>query len=531
MPRDGSGVYSTPAGTTAVPDTTIESAKYNANVNDVAQDLNTPRPIVAGGTGATSAVIARQNLKAEACKQIVADYANTIFEAGSFSSVAGVNGAPVAGHAFSGICYLTDANNMFLEARDQDDASQPGRLYVRQMKAGVWSAWKIDFDAAALTTQFVDVAGDTMTGDLTLKGDPSTALMAAPKQYVDTAPNAVRYDVTQTLTAAQKLQACDNIGVQRKNYIINGGMVISQENGSTPGTTVNYYPVDQFFVNFANGGSCSVAQVASLTPSGSPNRLRYTVTAADASLAATDVAYIETRLEGYRVADLKAGTAAARTVTLQFGVKAPAGTYSVVLWNGAGNRSYISEYVITAGENNTDTIKSVTVTLDTAGTWARDNSAGLRVVWGLMAGLNFQGTVGVWGSVNAVGSSNQFNFMGTNGNVFELFDVSLTEGSIAPLFREVADPAASLTACQRYYNVFSSLMLSGYNGAGLAIYETYTYPTMRTAPSLGISNPTPSNVTSIAADAVNANNALIHAIMVASGGGTISFNMALNARM
>ena len=54
MPRDGSGVYSQPYPD-VVSGTTIESAKYNGNVNDVEQDLNTPRPIVAGGTGATNA--------------------------------------------------------------------------------------------------------------------------------------------------------------------------------------------------------------------------------------------------------------------------------------------------------------------------------------------------------------------------------------------------------------------------------------------------------------------------------------------
>ena len=61
-PRDGSGIYHRPVGTDAVPDTTIESSKYNTNVADVEQDLNTPRPIVAGGTGASSADQARQNL-------------------------------------------------------------------------------------------------------------------------------------------------------------------------------------------------------------------------------------------------------------------------------------------------------------------------------------------------------------------------------------------------------------------------------------------------------------------------------------
>jgi len=62
MPRDGSGIYTTPAGTTAVPDTTIESTKYNNNVADVAADLNAPRPIIAGGTGANNAVDAANNL-------------------------------------------------------------------------------------------------------------------------------------------------------------------------------------------------------------------------------------------------------------------------------------------------------------------------------------------------------------------------------------------------------------------------------------------------------------------------------------
>jgi hypothetical protein len=62
MPRNGSGVYSKPAGTTAVANTTIESAKYNQTIDDIVDDLNTDRPIVAGGTGASTAADARTNL-------------------------------------------------------------------------------------------------------------------------------------------------------------------------------------------------------------------------------------------------------------------------------------------------------------------------------------------------------------------------------------------------------------------------------------------------------------------------------------
>lgn len=62
MPRSGSGVYSVPPGTYGVPDETVASTPYNSNIDDVATDLNTPRPIVAGGTGATSAAQALTNL-------------------------------------------------------------------------------------------------------------------------------------------------------------------------------------------------------------------------------------------------------------------------------------------------------------------------------------------------------------------------------------------------------------------------------------------------------------------------------------
>lgn len=65
MPRNGSGVYSKLAGTTAVPNTTIESAKYNSTIDDIAADLNLARPIVAGGTGATSVSAAQANLSVD----------------------------------------------------------------------------------------------------------------------------------------------------------------------------------------------------------------------------------------------------------------------------------------------------------------------------------------------------------------------------------------------------------------------------------------------------------------------------------
>jgi hypothetical protein len=61
MPRVGD-IYSKPAGTTFTPNTVVESAKVNAAFDDLVQDANTARPIVAGGTGANTAVGANDKI-------------------------------------------------------------------------------------------------------------------------------------------------------------------------------------------------------------------------------------------------------------------------------------------------------------------------------------------------------------------------------------------------------------------------------------------------------------------------------------
>lgn len=62
MPRNASGVYSLPAGSTAVDGLTADASVHNIPLTDLTTDANTARPIVAGGTGATTAATARANL-------------------------------------------------------------------------------------------------------------------------------------------------------------------------------------------------------------------------------------------------------------------------------------------------------------------------------------------------------------------------------------------------------------------------------------------------------------------------------------
>jgi hypothetical protein len=200
MPRSGTGEYTTPLGVLAVPGFTIESAKYNLNINDVANDLNAARPIVAGGTGASNVNEALVNLKGERGYQIIQNYDSDRFHPGSFTSAADALGAPIAGHKFAGICYTLDTppspssapppnTNIGVEARDFDDNAQPPKKYIRVKKAGVWGAWFIETFASGGSTvdpSKVLKSGDTMTGPLILSGDPTSAFQAATKSYVDT---------------------------------------------------------------------------------------------------------------------------------------------------------------------------------------------------------------------------------------------------------------------------------------------------------------------------------------------------------
>jgi hypothetical protein len=246
-----------------------------------------------------------------------------------------------------------------------------------------------------------------------------------------------------------------------RNRIINPGMQISQELGTAlvDVTTSNAYSVDQWFANLSTtpGGTLRVQQVASITPGGSPFRLRHTAQVADASIAAGDVYAIGHIIEGQMIADARFGTASARQIVIRFGVQSSlAGTFGVRLINSAANRSYVTTITIAGGEINTDLVRTIVIPGDTSGTWLTDTGAGLNLTITLAAGTTWQTTAGSWQAGNFHTTSGQTNFMGTGSATFELFDVGLYVDALnigaAPSW-ELPAWDADLRACQRYYQL------------------------------------------------------------------------------
>lgn len=319
---------------------------------------------------------------------------------------------------------------------------------------------------------------------ISLSGSAEVFITAAAEDFIQSSASS-------GLTSTQAQNGRTNLGFSsaqdgRRNRIVNGGMMVSQENGASSASTDGYYPVDQFSYQKSHDGTISVAQVASATAGGSPNRLRATVTATDTSIAAGQYAYIMQKIEGTFVADFLFGSASAKAVYLRFGIRAPAGTYCVSLTNASTNRSYVAEVVVSGGEANTDVVKTVAITGDTTGTWATDTSAGFILRWCLTGGATYQGSTG-WSAANYLCTSNQYNFVGTNSNVFELYDVGLWRdvdvSGNTPLW-EMPNYFDELRICRRYYmKAMGSIRATATSGGALGV--SLQFVPMRATPSVG----------------------------------------------
>jgi hypothetical protein len=200
------------------------------------------------------------------------------------------------------------------------------------------------------------------------------------------------------------------------------------------------------------------------------------------SVLTGDTFLIAQSIEGFNVSDLAWGTANAQTVTLSFWVRSSlTGTFGGALTNAGQNRSYPFSYTISSA--NTFEYKTVTITGDTTGTWATDNSTGITVRFGLGSGATYSGTAGAWAAGNLVQPTGSVSVVGTNGATFYITGVQLEKGSTATSF-DYRPYGTELALCQRY-----AWRCSQFFGAAVSTANVgnplVTYPVqMRAAPTL-----------------------------------------------
>jgi hypothetical protein len=267
--------------------------------------------------------------------------------------------------------------------------------------------------------------GGTMTGALTLNADPTSALQAATKEYVD------------GLTGAP-------------NKLINPFMEIDQANeGGVTG--LSQYIIDGWPLTSVNAGALAVSnQRVTDAPPGYSNSIRTTVTTVGTPVAGTVLAF-QYKLEGDDIIDTLYSTVGARTMSLAFWVKSSiTGNYSVGLSNGAGTRSYAVPYTITTA--NTWQFVTATIPGDVGAGWTLSgNSAQMFVTFGIQLGSTYSGAANVWQAGNLPGvTGGVSNFITTSGATFQLGPCGLwVAPAPQPLLR--TSIASELVRCQRYY--------------------------------------------------------------------------------
>jgi hypothetical protein len=271
-------------------------------------------------------------------------------------------------------------------------------------------------------------------------------------------------------------------GLPAKNRIINGVAPYINQRGPQVGLSSNDYFVDRFQYNAVTTAVVNGDVVAF----GGEDWIELDVTTADASVAATDYAVIRQLIEDNNIDDFKLGTASAVTATISFKhCHTKTGTHCLRISNSAGDRVYISEYTQTT--TNTEETSTVTIVLDTTGTWLTGTSLGLNVSFVAMCGTNFHGAADTW-ITSGIATSNQVNDFDNVANFFRIRDVQLEFGDKATT-PEYEDYETKLAKCQRYYyrlDVDGAADPFGmaYVRTTSTAYGTIKFPvTMRTTPS------------------------------------------------
>tara|TARA_R100001443_G_scaffold30461_1_gene44192 strand:- start:654 stop:1763 length:1110 start_codon:yes stop_codon:yes gene_type:complete len=261
--------------------------------------------------------------------------------------------------------------------------------------------------------------------------------------------------MTRARELAELGSVYDSGALSNRNIIINGAMQVAQRGTSFTGPSSGAYTLDRWMSGLqttsGDGDFSQATDVPTATQSGTAfkNSLKFQVTTADASIAATDRTYLVQKIEGQNLVSAGFGQSGTRYMTLSFWHKhTKTGTHSLAINNGARDRSYPMEYTQTT--TNTWEKAELTFPVDTSGTWPTDNTAGMWIFWGIAFGSNYAGTANAWAGAQAYGTSSQVNNLDSTSNAMLFTGVQLEVGTEATPFehRTFSD---ELARCQRYF--------------------------------------------------------------------------------
>jgi hypothetical protein len=254
--------------------------------------------------------------------------------------------------------------------------------------------------------------------------------------------------MTQAVALAQ--QASTGVSQGFKNRIINGAMVIDQRNAGaavTISSNGSSYLTDRFRADAPVDQSMTFQQQTSVIPNGFSYALK--VTAGTATTNASNQPLLTQFIEGFNMADLKWGTANAKTVTLSFQVYSSlTGTFGVCFENNNADRGYIASYTINSA--NTWETKTITIAGDTSGTWETTNQRGLAIFFDLGFGTTYSSAASTtWANVER-GLIGGVKLAANTGATWYITGVQLEVGSTATSF-DFRDYGRELMLCQRYF--------------------------------------------------------------------------------
>jgi hypothetical protein len=236
-----------------------------------------------------------------------------------------------------------------------------------------------------------------------------------------------------------------------KNRIINGNMTIDQRNAgaSVAFSSGTAFGADRFVSYNQTSGAYTIQQVAD-APAGFKYSNKITTTTAGSTGTAGWTSFLQQRIEGFNIADLGAGTADAKTVTLSFWVKSSlTGSMPIVFLNDV-DRLYATTYTVNSA--NTWEQKTITLTLSTSGTWNSTNGRGLLISWGLGSGSTYStSTVNSWQNLDGLYFvTGSVAVGGTLNATWQVTGVQFEVGTAATNF-DFRSYGTELALCQRYF--------------------------------------------------------------------------------